>query len=142
MSRSAFRPAVRTLASKRSGCWRMTLRAWVPMEPVEPRIAIFFFIVCFGWWGRCGCARRGRQRWCVCCCSSRLHQSFWQGEGDCSLCQGIVFYEIFMQRQHQFGAIGRLEIDEDVVGGVVDGVDGAEVAVACVVDLKSREGFP
>lgn len=65
MSRSAFRPAVRTLASKRSGCWRMTLRAWVPMEPVEPRIAIFFFIVCFGWWGRCGCARRGRQR-CVC----------------------------------------------------------------------------
>ena len=24
----------------------MTLRAWVPMEPVEPRIAIFFFIVC------------------------------------------------------------------------------------------------
>ncbi len=46
MSRSAFRPAVRTLASKRSGCWRMTLRAWVPMEPVEPRIAIFFFIVC------------------------------------------------------------------------------------------------
>lgn len=141
MSRSAFRPAVRTLASKRSGCWRMTLRAWVPMEPVEPRIAIFFFIVCSDGGGVVGVPGGGG---CggVCCCSSRLHQSFWQGEGDCSLCQGIVFYEIFMQRQHQFGAIGRLEVDEDVVGGVVDGVDGAEVAVACVVDLKSREGFP
>ncbi len=65
MSRSAFRPAVKTLASKRSGCWRMTLRAWVPMEPVEPRIAIFFFIVCSDGGGVVGVPGGGSSGVCV-----------------------------------------------------------------------------
>src|SRR5438270_9013426 len=41
-SSSAFRPATSATTSNWSRCFRMTSSAWVPMLPVEPRIAIRF----------------------------------------------------------------------------------------------------
>lgn len=42
MSRSALRPAQRTSTEKSLGLRRMTFSVWVPIEPVEPKMAIFF----------------------------------------------------------------------------------------------------